>query len=131
MHAPLREARILQSVDAVGVMVGAGVSCGVGVLVGTFIARSSSIGAVGGMSGTIADDGVATAGGTVFLGLSTLSLDSLNSLSSSSSHTNGLSGFSRCLKGCIRSAMLNVYATWLTSPNVCNVSGGGEVANGL
>ena len=61
------------SVDAVGVMVGAGVSCGVGVLVGTFIALSSSIGAVGGMSGTIADDGVATAGGTVFLGLSTLS----------------------------------------------------------
>ena len=46
-----------------------------------------------------------------------MSLDSLKSLSSSSSHTNGLSGFSRCQKGCIRSAMLNVYATWLTSPN--------------
>ena len=61
------------SVDAVGAMVGAGLSWGVGVLVGTFVARSSSIGAVGGVSGAIADDGVATAGGTVFLGLSTLS----------------------------------------------------------
>ena len=74
------------SVDAVGAMVGAGLSWGVGVLVGTFVARSSSIGAVGGVSGAIADDGVATAGGTVFLGLSTLSFHSLRSC-------DGVSGF--------------------------------------
>ena len=49
-------------------------------------------------------------------------LDSWKSLSSSSSNTNGLSGFSSCWKGCIRSAMLNVYATWFTSPNQSRTS---------